>query len=229
MTPAAISTRTVVIIRHAEAQKTVESVHGGRGTPLTAQGSADCEKIGAFLQERYAGRTGRVLLVGAPAPQVRETGELLGRILSIPYLVDLRYNGLNMGALGGLSDAEATARYPEVMERLSAWRRGRVRVEEIGIPGGEPISAFLTRLRSALSDSLSQGHELLIIVGTRSVGIGLTNVLLEHSVLAGEPYKRFRFDPGSVTAISFNAVGWGALDTLNRTDFLDRVLEYPDD
>lgn len=218
-----------LVVRHAESDKTLRKIHGGSGTTITEQGQKDIEKLAGFINEALANRVRSARIYASFVPQVRLTAEMLSQTTSIPVELYENLKNINMGVIDGLSDEDASARYPEAMQRLKMWREGLLSVEEIKIPGAEPLSRFVERVAEVIKRGLENDDELRIFIVTRSVGIAILNTLLSESTLAGKPYTRFRLDPCSATLVEASTIGKGNLLYLNQTGFLGRPITYPDD
>lgn len=219
----------VLIVRHAEALKTLEAVHGGAGTSLTEQGSRDIVALASFIKELFNKRVVNGAIYSSLVPQVLQTGQLLQKLLGIPLITTNRIRNIHMGVLDGLSDEQAQRLYPAEMARLTKWREGKLDVDEIRIPGGESIPQFRERVGAVVSESFETQMSPLIFIVTRSVGIAILNLLLENSELIEKGYSRFRLDPCSATLVSSGKIGYGTLVFVNRSDFLGRTMDYPDD
>lgn len=221
--------RSIFIVRHAEALKTVSGIHGGGGTLLTSQGVQDVALISQFLRNELSAQADSLNIFASMVPQVAETGQLLAQALGVQVVPRERLRGINMGVLDGLKDVDAWQKYPEIMTRLDAWRKGQLDVNDIGITDAEPLSTFLARISSEIEEILALDANPCCLISTRSVGIAAMNALLNQSSLLGKPYTRFRLDPGSVTRINFQSFRNGEVIYCNRSDFLGRKMDYPDD
>jgi broad specificity phosphatase PhoE len=224
-----LSNNEVLIVRHAEAFKTLKAVHGGAGTSLTEQGQRDTIALGGFIKETFEGHISNGVIYSSLVPQVLQTGQLLAKLLGISLVTTNLIRNINMGILDGLSDEKAQELYPAEMARLAKWRAGELPVEQIQIPGAESILEFKERVKSVISRAFETGASPLIFIVTRSVGIAILNLLLEQSELRGKGYTRFRMDPCSATLVIGTEIGHYTLEFVNRSDFLGRIMNYPDD
>ena len=218
-----------LIIRHAEAEKTLKGIHGGSGTPLTTQGREDVLNIASYLRNQFSDISANTLICCSFVPQVLETANVISQLLDIPMLKFVELRNMDMGVLAGLSDDEAKQKFPDIMKRLELWRNGKLDEKRLNIPEKEPIDSFLQRIRGVLRECYASDKTNIIIIVTRSIGIGILNLLLKNSELKGQSYRRFRFDPCSLTVIESDVIGYGKLISHNETFFLGRHIEYPDD
>ena len=218
-----------LIIRHAESDKTLSNIHGGSGKIITEQGKQDIKKLTNFMGKSFAESFKFAQIYSSTVQQVKLTAVLLSESINVPIKFNEKLRNIDMGILDGLSDEEATNRYPDVMRRLRMWREGRLDVSEIKIPNAEPLSQFVERIRKILETTITRKDELNIFIVTRSVGIAIINILLEKSMLEGKAYTRFRLDPCSATLVETTTLGLGKLVYINDTNFLERTISYPDD
>ena len=196
-----MSVRTILLVRHAEAQKNVEDRHGGPGTPLTPDGVTQCELLARFVRTEL-GSSGRCLLVGHPVPHVEQTLSLLSNHLGLDSTLDARLKGIDLGPLAGLSRDEATERFPVEAARLEMWRAGKLSIGDLLLPDAEPVEHFEGRVRSALEGWLSAaGMDAVVAVCTRSTLIMLVNLVKLGVDFCYERYAVYDFLPASVTRI----------------------------
>jgi len=219
--------KTVILVRHAEAHKTLEKRHGGQGTRLTAQGYEDAERVAERILAR-GGTISPTMVLGSPIQQVAETATLVGGRLKWPVKIDARLKGIHMGIFDGLTDEETKIVDKAAAERLEMWRQRKLPVEEIKIPGAENINEFQQRIASVLAESLGSANTLLIS-GTRSVGIAVLNILTNGLKLREQGYIRYRLDPGSISLLTEAQPGSYQIVEVNSTTHLGRAVEYPDD
>lgn len=200
------NSRSVFLVRHSEAQKTLADVHGGAGTPLTDGGRADTILLAGELNRIMSGAK-KILIFSGPRPQTAETAKIIERYTARTHVVLKELVNLNMGVLDGLSTAESWRRYPNAMQNLDEWRAGKRSTDKLELPGGENYIDFSRRILIGLNKvSLKSSNPVIVV--TRSVGVAITNLLLTSGQLNVRTYQRYRFDPGSITRLDRQTSGF---------------------
>lgn len=218
----------VYFVRHAESQKSREDRHGGNGMPLTAQGRADIKDLVRFLEHHERLLLPEIRVVCTPRVQVEETCSLMAASSSMTFMARHELQSIHLGVLDGLSKAEAAARFPETAAQLESWRQGDKSIDSFEIPGAENMATFYTRV-SEFVKQLVAAHKTAIVVGTRSVGVAVANAALSNfGPFQRHSYKRYSFDPCSVSKFGITAGGVGE-HYINRTDFLSSAPRHRDD
>ena len=216
----------VFLVRHSEARKTVSDIHGGDGTPLTTKGRIESSLLAEELKE--ATRDLRdVRVFSGPRPQTLETAEIIAEKLGRANLVVDEMINMHMGVLDGLSTLEAKRNFPEASNRLDDWRAGRLRIDELNIPDSEEFPVFCNRVLAGLKKAAASSENPIIVV-TRSVGIAIVNTLLSGMKADARSYRRYRFDPGSITRLQHGASGYEFVLS-NYTGYLQSDVRRPDD
>lgn len=194
-------TRTLILIRHPEAQKNIEDRHGGGGSLLTEAGLRQCERIAQYLHTEFDLSAG-CILVGHRVPHVEETVQRLSSLLEVVPTWDERLCGLNLGVLAGLSRSEAAVRWPEAARRLELWRAGQLTMDKLNIPGGEAVDLFKERTEHLLKDWLGPtSPRLVVAVCTRSTLIMLVNMIELGADFTYARYRSLTFTSGSITRV----------------------------
>jgi broad specificity phosphatase PhoE len=216
-----MSISRIILIRHAHSQKNAEDRHGGQGRELTEQGRKELEKLHRYLKSQLCIKT--PIIYHAPIAQAEFTAHYLNSSFSTIDHTDQRIRSLNLGILSGLSREEAATRYPGPAKRLEEWRNGNLRIEELNIPQSEVFHNFWERGVSFLEEMLLRRNYDgdLIIVGTRSILILLTNILLQDTFLVSKPYTVFEFNNCGVTVFRYLGQLKAELICQNETKFLD--------
>ena len=220
------SFRSVLLIRHSEAEKTLRQVHGGSGTPLTSRGRDDTRDLASTLRQWNSLSSDTAIFAG-PRPQARETASILGRELLLAVHDQPSFRNIGMGIFDGLTDDAARSRDPAAMARLEAWRLGRATVEDIKIPEAETLMDFLHRVDDGLRYIAAVSWNP-IIVTTRSLGIAIINILTGYLDGKRTGYLRYRFDAGSITLLENSPSGWN-ISIHNDTGYLAGDRDFKDD
>jgi len=141
---------TLYFCRHGETEANVEKRFQGRtvDTPLTAKGREQARAIAAILRE--ACPTFAALdYVASPLPRARKTMEIIRGELGLApdaFRTDDRLMEINLGAWDGLTDREASARFPVQYEERNKdkWN--------VRVPGGENYADVAKRAESWIAD-----------------------------------------------------------------------------
>lgn len=188
------------LVRHAEARKNVEGRQGGKGSKLTAEGERHAQGIGASLTTEEQSFRHKAVVYCHSTPQVRQTAYLVAKPAGWRAEVDEDLRGLDLGDLAGLTFEEARQLDASAVDRLEAWVRGTLPVDQLQLPGGEPIAEFRERVAGCLDRILgSDGPECPIIIGTTSTLIMLCNILTLGPRFRYEDYRPYSFPNGSAT------------------------------
>lgn len=192
-----------MLVRHAEAVKNIESVHGGVGSTLTPAGVEAAHVLATTL----SGMMGPCHVHYVDRPQCQETAQIIharvdGRGLSV-----LNVRPYHLGVLAGLSEAEAHRRFPELARRMDRYRAGEIEIAEVAIPGATDAWDFYTECRRALVALQNACSACdIVVVGTRSILVGLVNVACSRLPTPGGGYREIPWKNCGVCILS------GALD-----------------
>lgn len=200
----------LVLLRHAECAKNVERRHGGEGSPLTEAGRLGAQELLRQLKERLVRPA--LLFVGRRL-QCSETASVLNVDLRA-VLVPLDFEPFHLGVLSGLSEDECLTRFPLLAARMAQYRRGELEISAVQIPGAsDPVAFFLAARRtlSMLASRLQFGD--VVVIGTRSMLVGLLNVALGRSPVPGGGYHE----------ILWENCGWCTLSSELRLEELKGV------
>lgn len=210
----------IILLRHAHSEKNAEDRHGGEGRGLTSLGYDELTRLTLYLKRHVQICNPRIFYT--PITQAEISARFLGEQFKTICDTDQRIRPLNLGVLSGLSREEAAKLFPEPAKRLEEWRRGDLRFDELEIPNAENFSAFWDRGVSFLMDRLVAPNETadLLIVGTRSILILLSNILLRNTFLTGKPYTVFEFNNSGITILRYIRELDAELICQNETSFL---------
>jgi len=142
--------RTLFFCRHGETEANVEKRFQGRtvDTPLTANGREQARAIAAILRGACDAFSA-LDFVCSPLPRARTTMEIIRGELGLApgaYRTDDRLMEINLGLWDGLTDREASARYPVQYD---------ARIEDkwnVRVPGGENYADVAARAESWIAD-----------------------------------------------------------------------------
>ncbi len=176
------------LIRHAEAYKNLEKVHGGGDQRLTTRGIEQAKAIGEYLVSAV---NSEIIIVHQPEGRSELTARQIGKIASGTVLRSPDLQGVSLGIVGGLSEDELAERYPEVASALIAWRNHKGDLgSRPSVPGSEPMEEFAERVRAGLISSIDRcpTEGTLALVATTS-----TLNMLNHLLVNDGKFDRTRY------------------------------------
>ncbi len=206
-----IRATTTLLLRHGETPLSTERRFAGRGDiPLTEEGLRQA----AAAAGRLAAHGGIDVIVTSPLRRARQTAEAAARATGAPLLADDDLAETDFGEWEGLTFAEASERWPDV---VSAW----LHEVDAAPPGGESFAAVGRRVNGAL-DRLLAGNEfrtLLLVSHVTPI-----KTLVCRAMLA-PPAGLFRLylDVASLCEIAWFADGPAVVRSLNDTAHLSRA------
>lgn len=218
----------IYFIRHSESQKTEQDRHGGIGLPLTEIGRKNTIDIIDFLESYENLDFGNCSFFCSNIIQVEETARIFENTKHIKFVITDKVKNISIGILDGLSKEEAKIKYPIISENLEKWRKKEIEIDSFTIPEAETMNEFYDRIFEFIQ-SLVKNNQDTIIIGTRSVGVAITNI--SHSFkkkLEPKNYKRFLFDTSSISKFEYNN-GIPKVIYLNKTDFIKKKSQYTDE
>lgn len=206
-----ISNTKFFIVRHAEALKNLEKMHGGGTQDLTPNGIEDLiesvRTLGECIDTRnttvYYQREGRS----------EKTANIIADELGInTKKVDDIY-GIGLGVIAALNEDELKEQYPEVAKILENWRNNGAKLCNYpDVPGREHMNDFAVRILQGMG-SILQPNSNIIVVGTTST-INMMNHLLANDGL-------FVYDSYDFVSFPFAGInGW----SLSRNDAPQKIF-----
>lgn len=186
------------LIRHGEATKNLLHIHGAGDQALTPNGMAQMRAVSARIA-RSTDTAGRPFVFHQPEGRAERSATVIAAELGLTAIVIEELRGVRMGVTHGLSDEEVRVRYPKIADALDAWRAGESN-QPPTVPGAEGLSAFATRIRSALDTVCayrgSAGSAL--VVATTSTLNMLAHLLQNDGHLDVASYSFAGLELGSV-------------------------------
>ena len=160
--------RTLVLLRHGRSRADDEGVHEGRyDSPLTDVGREQATRLAQHWRDRGV-QFDRV--VCSSLVRARETAEIVAAALGVDVEVSDLWMEHDNGPLAGLTEEEATARFPPPPFR-SRWA-------PLTAAGGESVEAFHRRASEALETLLNGRGERLLVVAHGGILNAAMRVLL---------------------------------------------------
>jgi broad specificity phosphatase PhoE len=173
-------------------------------SPLTAQGGAEAQA----LAERLTSESDIAALYTSPLSRARQTAHFVGKALGItPVEID-GLREVNVGHVGGLTQEEFAARFPEAFPR---WQDRRDM--EFTWPGGEKRADFFRRAARAMDEIVTRHPHDKVLVACHG---GVIRATLAYYL--PDDYSEWWTYPlhtGSLTRLSVTANG-SRLLTLNE-------------
>lgn len=186
MTPRPLS---LTIMRHAEAQKNIDGVHGGGVQDLTDRGIEQARRAGQVWLERTCG-DGLLRIFAQPEERCVQTASVVSRLAGCPHTVSRELAGVRLGPTAGLSEADLERAYPALAAELRSWRSGE-RTSPPFMPGSEGLQRFSARIDRALRGLLDQvidSREILIVCSTSTANM-VRHLLTTGGQLQADAYS----------------------------------------
>lgn len=182
----------LILLRHGESFKNLEARHGAVDSSITAEGRAQVRQAATQLSELLGLMPCAMWTVARR--HCLETAALLHELL--PWnewqMFEAPIKPYFMGDLDGLSDGEVQERYPDVARRLNLYRTGHLDIGEVNIPGAVDAGTFFEDATRALNAIRKEENSL--VVGTRSVLVGLFNIIRGKHPRPGGGYREVPWD-----------------------------------
>jgi 2,3-bisphosphoglycerate-dependent phosphoglycerate mutase len=160
--------RVLVLLRHGRSRADDEGVHEGRyDSPLTDVGRDQATRLAQHWRETGV-RFERV--VCSSLVRARETAEIVATALGVDVEVSDLWMERDNGPLAGLTEDEATARFPPP--------RFRSRWAPLTTSGGESAEALHRRASEAVEALLNGDGERLLVVAHGGILNAAMRVLL---------------------------------------------------
>lgn len=211
---------TLVLVRHGRTALTQErrmSGVGGSDPALTDAGHADARAAAAGIAA--IGRVGGSwpdldavqAVLASPLQRTRQTAEILAAALGLPVAVEDGFAEASFGQWDGLTYAEVTRSWPELMAQ---WQGAT----SLAPPGGESLDALVQRVRAARTKVVAEHAGRTVAVVCHLTPI---RAVVADALEAGPAALwRLRVAPGSLTIVRFWADGAAEVVTVNETAHL---------
>jgi len=173
-----------IFIRHAEAEKNLKEITGGKGESLTNKGRKQARELAERIRQMNLQQP--VLVISSNMIQVQETAMEISEMLSLQYIVTKKLNPVGMGDVDGKSKAELKETRPELSELLDKWHNREIEAIDLEIPGREHPRQFWNRIMEYLKSICTGGTK--IVVCTRSIMVLIYNYIHGNSPERGGGY-----------------------------------------
>ncbi|OWY40665.1 histidine phosphatase family protein [Xenophilus sp. AP218F] len=147
------------LVRHGETDWNLAArLQGHTDIPLNAAGEAQALRLAAAMRRRQPRPAFRACYV-SDLTRARQTAAPLAEALALSLRLDSQLRERHMGALQGLSYAEAAERLPDV------YQRQQNRDPDYDLEGGESLRRFQRRVLDGFADIAGRhpGEDLLVV------------------------------------------------------------------
>jgi broad specificity phosphatase PhoE len=149
--------RTIALARHGEGTWTGRRYAGHTDIPLTDLGREQARALAARIADAGLLADPRSVIVASPLQRALDTARAVADAVRRPIAVDDRWIEVNFGALEGRTFDEATALWPDIVERLFAGDTA------IDWPEGERWEAFRERVADAWAAAEAIDGPVLVV------------------------------------------------------------------
>ena len=178
----------LTVMRHAEARKNLDDVHGGGDQNLTEAGRSQAAAAASAWLPRLSNLAEGVLL-HQPEGRCEQTAQIISAVTSLVAVEVPEFVGVRLGVTAGLSDDEVERRFPVVAKQLSDWISGR-RVVPPVVPGSEGLTPFASRITDGLNRILkADGHRHVLLVCTTSTANMIGHLVSNGGALKSDEYR----------------------------------------
>ncbi|MCH5151544.1 MAG: histidine phosphatase family protein [Clostridiales bacterium] len=175
----------VVLIRHAESDKNIKKIHGGKGEKLTERGVQQTIELSQQLNQCLD--CNNLNLITSSSFHTNATAAILAQQLGITVGKPIIFRPLNLGVADGLSEQELTQRYPEVQRLFEKWRAREIDIKQLKVPQMEPYLDFWQRGLDIIANLPKDRDSLLVC--SNSLMILLANIMLGNHPVNTDRYK----------------------------------------
>jgi probable phosphoglycerate mutase len=199
--------RTLVLIRHGEAEHHVRGITGGwTDTHLTNKGVEQSALLGARLRQELDGSW--VQLRSSSLSRAVQTATILGDALNAKPAIDPGLVDMNNGLAAGKTHAQAKELAIPPSEPLLDWQP---------YPQAESWRQFYNRV-SQFMEGISARQERITLLVTHSATIHV--IIAWWLGLPVESKTHFDVDPASLTVLKHSKWGEHAIERMNDTAHL---------
>ncbi len=179
------------IIRHAEALKNLEKMHGDGTQDLTPNGVEDLINSAQILKEHID--INNTIIYYQREGRSEKTANIMAEELNVDVKkVDDIY-GVGLGIIAALNEDELQKRYPGVAKILENWKNNSANLDDYpDIPGREHMNDFAARILKGMS-SILQPSSHIVVVGTTSTINMMNHLLVNDGIFIREHYDFISF------------------------------------
>lgn len=174
------------IIRHAEALKNLEKMHGGGTQDLTPNGIKDLINSVQILKE-YIDANNTIIYYQREGCSEKTANIMVEELKVDAKKVDGIY-GVGLGIIATLNEDELHKQYPEVAKILENWKNNGANLDDYpDIPGREHMNDFAARILKGMSSILRPSSNI-IVVGTTSTINMMSHLLVNDGAFVRDRY-----------------------------------------
>lgn len=189
-----------IFLRHAESEKNIIDIIGGKGKQLTVLGVQQAETIADLLYQMLG--TKQCDIISSPAVQACETASIIAKQFDKDVIVSDELVPASMGIISGLSENEIQDRFPDIAETLRKWRSCEIEACDILVPGKEAPEIFWNRMIDFLNSHAT--GKIKIIVATRSIMVFAKNLVQNKLPQKGGGYKHMNVAHCEIVSFIWN-------------------------
>ena len=200
-------TKTLILVRHGEAEGSRHGVLCGRSDPSLSEAG----RRQAALLKGMVGRLLEARVVSSPLVRARETAEFAVAGTQALVQTDPDLQEMDFGDWEGATYDEVAQRYPDLVKGWSEFR------PDFGFPGGETLAGFAARVER-VARNLAGSDAGTVVAFTHG---GVIRALICHFLgLPLRDYLLFDVAPGSVATLRV----WGERGVLSGLGSPDACL-----
>ena len=198
-----ISNARFFIIRHAEAFKNLEKMHGGGTQDLTNDGIeqllATIEVLKPVFQDR------RICIFHQKEGRSEKTAKIIDQKFRIGTKVSELIYGVGLGVIANLNEDELKKLYPKVFQILENWKNNGAKLDDYpDVPGREHMTDFASRIKLGLSNMIHPNTDT-ILVGTTSTINMLNHLMITNGEFVHDKYDFISFPFSGVNGWQLSA------------------------
>jgi len=178
---------TVLLVRHGETDWNRRGqIMGAQPVPLNDYGCLQAQQLATFLRTQPIRR-----LYSSPVVRARQTAEIIGAVLGLPFIVEAGLTEIGVGDWVG--------RYWKDLADSDARMNFYTRPEEARPPGGETLGEVQARAVAAVQRALATADSGPILMVSHA---DVLRTIVAHYLHVSLPTMRqMRIDYASVTAL----------------------------
>lgn len=193
-----------IFIRHAESEKNLRDITGGKGEVLSEHGIEQAEMLLKKLAI-YLDRTDECNIISSDVIQARQTAKEIADFFSKDYSISFEIAPAGLGIVGGMSSKEIKGKYPDIFDLINRWRKQEIEACELKIPGIESPEMFWNRIINFIK-ALPRDR-INIVVCTRSVMVMVANLVRGNTPQLGGKYKHVNIKNCDIVAFKLSKDG----------------------
>lgn len=186
-----------IFIRHAESEKNLRDITGGKGEALSEYGKKQVNELLKVLA-KYFNKWDALSIISSDVIQARQTAEKIAEFFLKKCIISYEIAPAGLGVAGGMSSKEIKERYPNIFDLLNRWRNQEIEACELKIPGMEPPDVFWERIIDFIE--MFRESNVNIIVCTRSVMVMVANLVKGNMPQPGGKYKHVKINNCDIIA-----------------------------